>query len=83
MTNFLLRTGNGLATFAFMAQPAIKTYAQKKNNKGGIYGKDLYGTEQTSYADTQILSNVTKIYVDRLKGIIDQIEDQAFKEKCY
>lgn len=83
MTNFLLRTGNGLATFAFMAQPAIKIYAQKKNNKGGIYGKDLYGTEQSFFADAQILSNVTKIYVDRLKGIIDQIGDQAFKEKCY
>ena len=43
MANFLLRTGNGQATFTFLAQPIIKKYARMNNNRGGVYGKDLYG----------------------------------------
>ena len=43
MANFLIRTGNGMGTFAFLAQPIIKLFAQNVNNSGGVYGKDLYG----------------------------------------
>jgi len=46
--NFLIRAGKGLSTFTFLAQPILKQYAARVNNGGGIYGKNIDGTQKQS-----------------------------------
>jgi hypothetical protein len=49
ITNFLLRAGKGESTFLFLAQPALKEYADEYNNSGGLYGQNLkYEAEKES-----------------------------------
>lgn len=40
-TNFLLRTGQGMATFTLLAQPALKRMANMIINSKGMYGQKL------------------------------------------
>jgi hypothetical protein len=40
-TNFLLRTGQGMATFTLLAQPALKRMANMVINSKGMYGQKL------------------------------------------
>lgn len=66
MCNFLIRTGNGLASFAFIAQPIIKMYAQQKNAKGGVYGKSLdLGSEDPH--DYGVAAKLKRYYLDKMK----------------
>ena len=44
--NLLLRAGKGEATFLFLAQPAIKSYASAWNNSQGLYGNNLQYDDQ-------------------------------------
>ena len=37
ITNYLLRSGKGISTFAFLAQPILREYATRRNNIGGMY----------------------------------------------
>ena len=65
MCNFLIRTGNGLASFAFIAQPIIKLYAQKKNAKGGIYGQSIELGSDNPY-DRSVGSQLKNSYISAI-----------------
>lgn len=74
MCNFLIRTGNGLASFAFIAQPIIKLYAQKKNAKGGVYGKSLDLGSDNPY-DTGIGSKLKTLYINAINKQLPQCKN--------
>ena len=78
ITNFLLRAGKGESTFLFLAQPALKEYADEYNNSGGLYGQNLkYEAEKTSkYA---LLDEKINIYLKRLWSKIQDIKDKNDK----
>lgn len=73
MANFLIRTGNGLASFAFLAQPILKLYAQTVNQNSGIYGKNINGGEITEQGRNRILQNVSDKYLTQLEKVIAQL----------
>lgn len=59
MASFLLRTGKGRNTFLFLAQPALKEYADRKiMNEGAIGVSKQY--------DNQIFSDIKQKYWDML-----------------
>lgn len=74
ITNFLLRAGKGESTFLFLAQPALKEYADEFNNYGGLYGQNLkYEAEKASkYA---LLGEKLNYYAKRLSNKIQKIKD--------
>lgn len=81
ITNFLLRTGNGMATFAFLTQPILKLYAQQANNKGGIYGKNMHGDENSSNSITSIQKNLYRSYVTELEKYISTFNENTENEE--
>jgi hypothetical protein len=44
-TSFLLRSGMGISTFSFLAQPILKKYANLVMQSGGVYGRMMTGSE--------------------------------------
>lgn len=79
MTNFLLRAGKGESTFLFLAQPALKEYADEFNNYGGLYGQNLkYEPEKSSkYA---LLDQKINEYANRLSSAIKKISNKNTKK---
>lgn len=59
MASFLLRTGKGRNTFLFLAQPALKEYADRKIMNEGIIGV-------SKQYDNQIFSDIKQKYWDML-----------------
>ena len=77
--NFLLRAGMGMSTFTFLAQPALKDYANTMNNAGGIYGGNLDGlnpeSESNSRKRKQLLVQKYHYYTKILKSILKNNEE--------
>lgn len=59
MASFLLRTGKGRNTFLFLAQPALKEYANRKIMNEGVIGV-------SKQYDNQIFSDIKQKYRDML-----------------
>lgn len=59
MASFLLRTGKGRNTFLFLAQPALKEYADRKMMNEGVIGV-------SKQYDNQIFSDIKQKYWDML-----------------
>lgn len=59
MVSFLLRTGKGRNTFLFLAQPALKEYANRKIMNEGVIGV-------SKQYDNQIFSDIKQKYWDML-----------------
>ena len=59
MASFLLRTGKGRNTFLFLAQPALKEYANRKIMNEGVIGV-------SKQYDNQIFSDIKQKYWDML-----------------
>lgn len=59
MASFLLRTGKGRNTFLFLAQPALKEYANRKIMNEGVIGV-------SKQYDNQIFSDIKQKYQDML-----------------
>lgn len=59
MASFLLRTGKGRNTFLFLAQPALKEYANRKSMNEGVIGV-------SKQYDNQIFSDIKQKYWDML-----------------
>lgn len=59
MASFLLRTGKGGNTFLFLAQPALKEYANRKIMNEGVIGV-------SKQYDNQIFSDIKQKYWDML-----------------
>lgn len=75
MTNFLLRAGKGESALLFLAQPALKEYADEFNNYGGLYGQNLkYEPEKES--KYKLLEEKTNQYLKRLWDKIKNIQDK-------
>lgn len=79
MTNFLLRAGKGESTFLFLAQPALKEYADEYNNYGGLYGQNLRSsfksdTEKTS--KYKLLGEKINKYMRLLESRVRNIQNK-------
>lgn len=59
MASFLLRTGKGRNTFLFLAQPALKEYANRKIMNEGVIGV-------SKQYDNQIFSDIKQKYWDMI-----------------
>ena len=59
MTSFLLRTGKGRNAFLFLAQPALKEYANRKIMNNGVIGVN-------KQFDNEIFKDIKQYYLDML-----------------
>lgn len=61
MANFLFRAGKGASTLLFLAQPALKQFAQEMTSRGGIYSGNVDPVVKTEY-ENQILDRILQQY---------------------
>lgn len=61
ITNYLLRSGKGISTFSFLAQPILKEYATRRNNLGGMYQETLSDQEER-YKYSKIFDDIYSRY---------------------
>lgn len=77
--NLLIRAGMGLSTFTFLAQPALKDYADTVNNAGGLYGDNIEGdtpiSEQNRSRKNAIYKNKINHYRRFIERLIKKYED--------
>lgn len=86
-TNFLLRTGQGMATFTLLAQPALKRMASMIINSKGMYGQKL-GPDAREISNRRILKQSNEIrgslmreYVRSFLKLCDQLyQSEAITE---
>lgn len=79
ITNFLLRAGKGESTFLFLAQPALKEFADEYNNSGGLYGQNLkYEAEKES--KYKLIYQKINEYAAKLSNAINNIKDKETKK---
>lgn len=79
MTNFLLRAGKGESTFLFLAQPALKEYADEYNNYGGLYGQNLrsqYKSDTEKSKKYELLEEKINKYMRLLEFKVRQISNK-------
>ena len=79
MTNFLLRAGKGESTFLFLAQPALKEYADEYNNYGGLYGQNLRSNVKSDTEKTpkyRLLNEKINKYMRLLEHKVRNIKDK-------
>lgn len=74
--NLLIRVGKGESTFLFLAQPALKEYANRYNNAGGLYGTNLKNTREKPVSKGRLLNDVLERYDNLWKEKINQIQDE-------
>lgn len=74
MASLLLRGGVGKATFYFLAQPALKRFANTMLANNGVYGA-IRQTEQ------DVLAGLFKSYMTKFRSYIDGLPEGANKEK--
>lgn len=77
--NLLIRCGMGLSTFTFLAQPALKDYADTINNAGGLYGDNLEGdtpmSEEFRSRKNAIYKRKVNYYRRKLDGLVKKYEE--------
>lgn len=84
MTNFLLRAGKGESTFLFLAQPALKEYADEYNNYGGLYGQNLRSnikSDTKKPSRDKLLNEKINKYMRLLESKVRQIQDKDVKKQ--
>lgn len=78
-TSFLLRSGMGISTFSFLAQPILKKYASLVMQAGGVYGKMLTGSEVVNTSRSkrakQIKNQLYGEYINKIKILLDRAKD--------
>lgn len=79
--NFLLRTGKGESTFLFLAQPALKEYAQQYNNANGLYGNNLDHETEEKTPRYRILTSLIERYKNELSRKISEVADEDTKKR--
>lgn len=83
-TAFLLRTGMGISTFSFLAQPILVEYATRIMQGGGLYGTIISGTEtqnvESSKKRKMIRQNLSKEYYDAIQKLKSQLTEKDKKE---
>lgn len=79
--NLLLRAGKGESTFLFLAQPALKEYAQQFNNANGLYGNNLAYETKEKVPTYRILGNLIEKYKTLLREKISELTDEDQKKR--
>ena len=74
--NLLIRAGMGMSTFTFLAQPALKDYADTLNNIGGLYGDNLEGDTPMSEANRSRKRAIYKRKVSYYRTILERLLDK-------
>lgn len=80
MTNFLLRAGKGESAFLFLAQPALKEYADEYNNYGGLYGQNLKNEPQRPSRYNELFDQKINKYLKLWQNKIQKIKDKETKK---
>lgn len=62
MVNYLLRSGVGISTFTYIAQPILKKYASKIISSKGSYGVDRDPSRIQSLTANKIMSDLKLMY---------------------
>lgn len=75
-TNLLLRAGMGMATFTFLAQPALKNYANTLNNAGGLYGDNYDGSMPLSEAQSSRKKGIYRKRINYYNKILMNLKDK-------
>ena len=79
---FLLRSGKGISTFTFLAQPILKQYAAQASVSGGIYGNNITGWETAEESkrkkDSIIKQNLLVSYMRDMESIRKQFTDEQW-----
>ena len=80
MTEFLLRTGKGEATFYFLSQPILKDFANMIIKLNGQYGVDPQDVSYSQLID-DTLSGLKKQYMREFANFVDSQSDENVKKK--
>ena len=80
MTEFLLRTGKGEATFYFLSQPILKDFANMIIKLNGQYGVDPQDVSYSQLID-DTLSGLKKQYMREFANFVDSQSDENIKKK--
>ena len=79
---FLLRAGKSISTFSFIAQPAIKQFANISNASNSIYGNNIDGKSGKKHQTSdKIMEDIIKMYQDRAKKIFDNADVSTLSER--
>ena len=79
---FLLRAGKSISTFSFIAQPAIKQFANKMNDSGGLYGNNIDGRSSSKKKTSDdIMTEIIQLYQNRAQILFDNMDESALNEK--
>lgn len=78
--NFLLRAGKGKSAFLFIAQPALKEYADEVNSSGGMYGSHIE-PDQRPKSKKAILKQKIKDYTQKLDKAFEQTQFRSEEQK--
>jgi hypothetical protein len=80
MTEFLLRTGKGEATFYFLSQPILKDFANMIIKLNGQYGVDPQDVSYSQLID-DTLSSLKKQYMREFANFVDSQSDENVKRR--
>lgn len=80
MTEFLLRTGKGEATFYFLSQPILKDFANMIIKLNGQYGVDPQDVSYSQLID-DTLSGLKKQYMREFANFVDSQSDENVKKR--
>ena len=86
MASFLLRTGKGKSTFLFLAQPAIKEYANRKIMNEGVigvskaYDNQIFADIKDKYWKMLDTFPLTKSFKDDIKQMVEKGSIEAFND---
>jgi hypothetical protein len=80
MTEFLLRTGKGEATFYFLSQPILKDFANMIIKLNGQYGVDPQDVSYSQLID-DTLSSLKKQYMREFANFVDSQSDENVKKR--
>jgi hypothetical protein len=80
MTEFLLRTGKGEATFYFLSQPILKDFANMIIKLNGQYGVDPQDVSYSQLID-DTLFGLKKQYMREFANFVDSQSDENVKKR--
>lgn len=80
MTEFLLRTGKGEATFYFLSQPILKDFANMIIKLNGQYGVDPQDVSYSQLID-KTLSKLKEQYMNDFAKFVESQSDENVKKK--
>ena len=78
--NFLLRAGKGKSAFLFIAQPALKEYADEVNSSGGMYGSHIEPNQKPK-SKNAILNKLIKDYTTKLDKLFNETQFRSEEQK--